>query len=95
MSEGLTLKWVATTARLSPDWEVYEIVAPGTEVLVTGVGVSVDGAPVEVGSMVIVGRGEAVKVGKGSSVETGLAGTISVGLGLTPVLSGWVVMVGS
>ena len=70
------------------------------EVLVTGVGVPAVGTPVEVGSMVTIGRGEAVKVGNGSSVAAGLvgivpSGTIPVGLGLTLVLPGSVVMVGS
>ena len=64
----------------------------------------------KVGSMTTVGIGEAGKVGKGNSVETGLVGYIPVGrvpvggvpvgyipvgLGLTLVLPGWVVMVGS
>jgi hypothetical protein len=99
MSEGLTPKWVATTSRLSPDWEVYKMVAPGTEVLVTGVGVSVGGLPVEVGSVVTVGSGEALRVGKGTSVETGLVVTGRVISGLTMllpgVLPGWDGMVGS
>jgi hypothetical protein len=81
------------------------MVSPGTEVVVTGVGVTVAGAPGKVGSMATVGRGMAGKVGKGNSVETGLVGrvpvgyipvgSVPVGLGLTLVLPGWVVMVGS
>ena len=69
--------------------------APGTEVLVNGVGVSVGGVPAGAGSVETVGRGEALSVGKGVCVETGCVGTVWRVAGLTPVLTGWGVMVES
>jgi hypothetical protein len=70
-------------------------VAPGTEVLVNGVGVSVGGVPAGAGSVATVGRGEASSVGKGVNVETGCVGPVWIAAGLAPVLTGWVVMVES
>ena len=69
------------------------MVAPGTDVLVTGVGVSVKGVLIEAGSVTVTGRGEASRVGKGVSVATAWVGASPVRLGTIPVLMGLDVVV--
>ena len=71
------------------------MVVSGTDVPVTGVGVTVEVMIVGARSVAIVDKGEGLRVGKGVSVEAGCVGTTLVVLGLVLVLAGWDVAVGS
>ena len=68
------------------------MVAPGTDGLVTGVGVSVEVIMVGAKSVAMGGSGDASRVGKNGSVGTGFVALDSVGPGPVSVISGVGVM---
>jgi hypothetical protein len=68
------------------------MVVPGTDVLVTGVGVSVELIMVGVITVGVSGSGDESRVGKNGSVGTGCVALNPVGLGPVPVISGVGVM---